>query len=557
MLYHRTIFLIQRILRQHWAIISLIAVGSLLRIILISQNWPIMNSDEAVIGLMAQHIVTYGEHPTFFYGQNYMGSTEAFVGAGLFKFFGPSTFVLRLSLVLFFAIFLGSIYCLISLLFSKNFALFTVFLLSLGNESMLWQELLAIGGYPDILLFGSLAFALATWLALTSRHKPPSYKRACLFLCWGLISGLGIFSHLVIAPLILTAGLLLLIGCWREWRTLALPCALGGLFIGAFPLIYYNLHAAPGQNSIAVFLNIHSADQIYHLPFINQIRGTFLVSLPLVTGISPPCLITSNAYVGFLGPYARYCQLAYTSWGAAFVLLWIAAALLAAFALWKLRPTLCPWQWSDEKHAAIIRPLACLLLLSSSALTLFFYLNSPDSGHGPTTNYRYLIGLLISLPVVISPLWIAATRINRIHLLNIASKVLLVLLPLVFLIGTVITFSALPQAQQTYQQRADLINDLQHLGVKHFYSDYWTCYALAFQSDEQLTCATVNDQQHLQLQDNRYTPYIQITQADPHAAYVLNSGTPGAKLLAQYPKLYHHFTQDGYEIYLPISPLPH
>lgn len=553
MFYHRTLSLFKRILQQHWAIISLIAFGSILRIILISQNWPILDSDEAIMGLMTQHIVAYGEHPTFFYGQNYMGSTEAFVSAGLFKLFGPSTFALRLSLILFFTIFLISIYCLISLLFSKNFALFTVFLLSLGNENMFWQETRAVGGYPEVLLFGSLAFALAAWLALTSRRKQPApYKRALLFFCWGLASGLGIFSHLVIVPIILTAGLLLFIGCWHEWRTLALPCVLAGLFIGVFPLIYYNLHAAPGQDSISVFLNIHSSGQTNNLPFINQIKGTFLVSLPLVTGISPPCQVTNNAYVGFLGPYAHYCLLIYTSWGASFILLWTVAVLLAVFALWKLRPTLFPWQWSDEKHAAIVLLLARLLLLSSSALTLYFYLNSPTSATGPTTNYRYLDGLLISLPAVISPLWVAATRINRVYLLNMTGKALLTLLALVFLIGTVNACFTLPQAQQTYQQRTDLIDSLQHFGVKHFYSDYWTCYALAFQSHEQLTCAVVNDQEHLQLQDNRYTPYIPITQADPRAAYVLTSGTPGAKLLAQYPHLYHHFTRDGYEIYLPI-----
>ncbi len=40
-------------------------------------GYPADDSDEATMGLMALHINTRGEHPIFFYGQNYMGALEA------------------------------------------------------------------------------------------------------------------------------------------------------------------------------------------------------------------------------------------------------------------------------------------------------------------------------------------------------------------------------------------------------------------------------------------------------------------------------------------------
>ena len=41
------------------------------------------NGDEAIVALMARHILQ-GERPVFFYGQAYMGSLDAWLIAGLF-----------------------------------------------------------------------------------------------------------------------------------------------------------------------------------------------------------------------------------------------------------------------------------------------------------------------------------------------------------------------------------------------------------------------------------------------------------------------------------------
>src|SRR5260370_31513964 len=60
-----------------WACI-IIVVATLLRIVLITQGWPHSNSDEDTMGM---HIAYNGEHPIYFYGQQYMGTLEAYVAA--------------------------------------------------------------------------------------------------------------------------------------------------------------------------------------------------------------------------------------------------------------------------------------------------------------------------------------------------------------------------------------------------------------------------------------------------------------------------------------------
>ncbi|HEY6407432.1 MAG TPA: hypothetical protein VIY29_08190, partial [Ktedonobacteraceae bacterium] len=87
------------------SVIAIITAALALRMFLSSQNWPISNSDEATIGLMAMHIQR-GELPIFYYGQNYMGALEAYLGAGLFSVFGVSLFTLRLVTTLLFLLFL-------------------------------------------------------------------------------------------------------------------------------------------------------------------------------------------------------------------------------------------------------------------------------------------------------------------------------------------------------------------------------------------------------------------------------------------------------------------
>jgi len=180
----------------------LIIIATVIRVNLAYQHWPLSNSDEGTIGIMALHIFSHGEHPIFFYGQNYMGATEAYLGAALFHVFGASLFTLRLGLILLFVIFLISTYLVASMLYTKEVGLGSLFILSLGSIAVVSRQLLAIGGYAETITCGSLAILLALWLALSSQgtYYSERWQRLAGFGAWGLIVGLGIWSDILVLP---------------------------------------------------------------------------------------------------------------------------------------------------------------------------------------------------------------------------------------------------------------------------------------------------------------------------------------------------------------------
>src|SRR5690242_18279608 len=92
--------------------LAIIIFGTLVRVLLIVLNWPLLNSDEGTMGIMALHIAYRGEHPIFYYGQHYMGTLDAYLGAGLFRVFGPSILTLRFGMLLLYVPFMVAMYCL-------------------------------------------------------------------------------------------------------------------------------------------------------------------------------------------------------------------------------------------------------------------------------------------------------------------------------------------------------------------------------------------------------------------------------------------------------------
>jgi len=70
--------------------VLLLALG--IRLVILFSGQEYLRSDEAVVGMMARHIVTRGERPTFLYGQHYGGghALVAYLAAPLFQAFGTS-----------------------------------------------------------------------------------------------------------------------------------------------------------------------------------------------------------------------------------------------------------------------------------------------------------------------------------------------------------------------------------------------------------------------------------------------------------------------------------
>src|SRR5437588_2298979 len=247
--------------RYELAIFALILVATLARLVLISQNWPVTNSDEGNMALLARHVAYNGEWPIFFYGLPYMGPIEGYIAAPLFHLFGPSTFTLRLGLLPFFPLFLICMYYLTLLLYTQKLALFTVILLCFGSVEIISRQLKAVGEYPETLFFVAFISFVFSWLVLTSHTvkegSRTTPRRIFIYGVLGLVIGVALWVDFLILPFLGTGIVLLLMFCRRELVSWSGVSLLLGIVIGAFPLIYYNVTAPIDSNSIAVLLSIH------------------------------------------------------------------------------------------------------------------------------------------------------------------------------------------------------------------------------------------------------------------------------------------------------------
>ncbi len=501
-------------------ICTLIAAATLARFILIYFNWPVTNSDEGNMGLVALHIAYQGDHPTFFYVLPYMGPLEGYIAAPLFRLLGPSLFALRLGLLPLFTLFLICMYYLTRLLYTRGLALFVVALLSLGSVDIFVRELKAVGEYPEIELFAALISLLAAWLALSSHnpHEDPAIwirirrRRILVYGLLGLIVGLAIWVDFLILPFVATAGLLLLLFCRRELRSWSGLSLLLGTIIGAFPLIYYNLTAPPGENSLRTLLQIHQADTAgavaQNVTLLRQIFSTIMIGLPLSTGANPRC--SGATLSDFSSPSASMlpCVMFQGGWSIGFLVLWTIATFLAIAFIWQQRRQSLAGNWSFEQRQDVIRQCCRLMLLLSAGLTIVLYAISPLAALYPFTAFRYLTCVLIALPAVLWPLWKGIKKLEILpgtfsKAMFVLRGSILLLIGITFLLGTLRTFQEIPAAQAAYNSEDTLVQDLQNRGATYIYSDYWTCNRLTFHSQEQIICSVLTE--HLNPGFNRYT----------------------------------------------------
>jgi hypothetical protein len=540
----------------------------LLRAFLAWVDWPLPNSDEGTMGIMALHIQR-GDLPIFFYGQHYMGALEAYIAAALFQLAGASVFTLRLGLVLLFLLFLVCMYLLTSRLYNRKFALFTLLLLTLGSKAVLSRQLSALGGYAETLLFTTLLFLLAYWLACSTSAQQ-GRLRLVGYTCWGLVLGLGLWSDVLILPWAICAALTLYLFCWRELLKGALLTLIAGFVLGALPLISYNIGATSGQDSWSVLISQQGTPPFNLNNLLHQLTGTLTLSIPTTTG-SPFCHVDELAAIKILGFEASQaptlqCSLFGATWSLCYLALFLLSAYLI-FTTLKRALVAChyrPWQAEERSELAphVIKATLCLAAL----LTLFLYVRSHSPGDEPAEYARYLICLWVIVPLVLWPLWLGAQKVkgSLTGTKTIAPRAklylcrgLLILITSIFCYGTYETLAEVPQALAATIQETQLIDTLTRHNISHVYSDYWTCDRLAFQSQERIICGVLAGGCTLQRGlHNRYEPYYTTVSSDPHAAYLILTSTRCDEAVALkmkgYNQPYHLFTIGEYTVYQPL-----
>ncbi|MBV9616518.1 MAG: hypothetical protein JO031_13775 [Ktedonobacteraceae bacterium] len=514
--------------RYAWLAGILIFCAILFRLFLMAHNWPPTDSEEGTMGLEAFHIAFRGEHPIYFYGQNYMGVSEAYLGAVMFRLFGVSVFSLRSGMLLLFTLFLALVYLLGSLLYGKKVACVTLLLLMIGATNVLIPEMKAVGGAIETLVFGTAVMLFASWLALSSggdrEKKGLLWGRRLAYGGWGIATGLGLWSHLLVVPFVLCSGLLLIICCRRDIFPKNMLFLLVGLLIGAIPLIKYNITAPFAENSVAVFLQLHNTSYPDApkgiMLLLKQLTGAFLFTLPIATGVPQ---VISNIVLPFYDHYQQKFLLPivlYGAWSLGYVLLLSCSSWNALKSILLLRrKRASSLSLEAQERQALILQTARLLLLGCAWLTLLSYVSSATAAQRPWS-YRYLVGLIVTIPALIAPLmsnheWLDRIKFIKSRYINAFLLLIILIIPV---LGTIQDMSLMPVGDEIVQQQKELVTALVRMKINTIYSGYWVCDRVIFQSQEKVICASLKLNMTPDL--TRYPRYRYIVKQSKRVAYV-------------------------------------
>ena len=587
---------LRRALTPGRAALLLLALAAVYRLVLLARGWPALDSDEAVIGLMARHILQ-GDRPTFFWGQNYMGPFEAYFAAPFFAVFGSSTFLLAFSALLLTLGFFATVYVLGRAAYGPVVGLLALAWLVLGPPFFLLRQLAPIGGYQELLLLGGLIL-LGVWSRLRLPYARPLTRMRwlgciALYAALGYLGGLGLWSDLLIAPVLLVAAGALAIGRWRELLSLAGIALVVAFVIGAWPYISFNI--ATGN---ATYKQLSHQNNPPGWPV--QTAGALTVGIPLMAGSPHVCVTQGNIWDSYPPAMASSATENQPACQGPNILISLGALVLLAVVAWQLGRWLWLWlrvapqlatirDWLAQRGMRIpatgeaettrlvaentasenARRWLRAMLLGVALLTLVLFCTSYDAARFQFTASRYLLPLYLATPLFLGVLWEAARplwrwaqalspyplpgagrgRASSVSVASVTWKraiipglatlgLLYLLVSGLYGVGQTLAYSsdatrfgspALPMDRQIIA-----FMDGRQL-TAYYTNDYWACYRVAFETNERLHCTMRGDvgKPNLRLLSSRYQPWVDELARMPHPTYLLTLNSVQDQQFAQ------------------------
>jgi hypothetical protein len=244
-----------------------LAAALIARVALVIRTGAVIDGDEALVGIQAEHILR-GQFPVYFYGQSYMGSLETYLTAGVIAITGPTTWALRVVPI---ALSLALVYLTwrlaLALLPREGRATpllagLAALVAAVPPAYDAVTELRAWGGQIEVYVI-TLALLLAT-VELTDRLRDSAetWELARRWAIWGFLAGLGFWVNPLISYALVACGLWLAIIIAQRlianWRAAAAQSGLGalaaiaGAALGGLPAWIYALQN--GGANIAIYL---------------------------------------------------------------------------------------------------------------------------------------------------------------------------------------------------------------------------------------------------------------------------------------------------------------
>ena len=484
-----------------WLALAL-ALATGLKIWLVAGGWVSFNSDEAVVALMARHILN-GARPTFFYGQAYMGSLDAFLVALAFKIFGEQVWAIRLVQILLYLGVLVSTAWLGKRMFNNwRTGALAALLLAIPAVNVTLYTTASLGGYGEALLLGNLIILCA--LQIEDHRRGGTFPGSLYW--WGscgFLIGLGLWAFGLTLVYSLPVVIFLALLSWRQQRKEPVPrfrlatafLALGaGALLGAAPWWMFALRN--GFQALLVELTGGAIAGVEGLPWIFQVlrhtANVLLLGSTVVFGLRPPWDVTWLALP--LLPFV--------------LMLWMGVCVFMVR---------CMRRYSPQRAEQALLASVMLVLLAGFVCTPF----------GADPSGRYFLPLAIPLALF------AAAMILELHAKIGYWVVGLVFLLLVYnLWGTVqsalhfppgVTTQFYTPAQVDHRYDQALIDFLRQHGETRGYGNYWVSYPLAFLSAEELIFAP-RLPYHLDFRyterDDRFLPYDNLVSQAQRVAYI-------------------------------------
>lgn len=488
--------------KHWWGLILALLVCIIIKSCLIKTNVIPFNADEAIVALMARHILQ-GKFPVFFYGQAYMGSLDAWLIAGGFALFGQQVWVMRLVQML---IYLGTIVttAFLAKSVSGNWreGIVAAWLMAIPTINVTLYTTASLGGYGEALLLGNIILLIA--LRIANNIYKNNIKNGLLF---GFFIGLGFWAFGYTLVYAIPALLWLVWQIIEGIKTSSLPkqtkileiikllmaSIIGGL-IGSMPLGLYAL--SYGGNELLSELQGSAIAGVENLSYLAQI-GQHLWSLlvlgsTVVFGIRPPWEV--SWLVLPLLPYA--------------LVFWLTAVSLGFRNSVKVNQ-------SKPGRLLLVGVIVCVLL--GFIMTPF----------GADPSGRYFLALMAPMAIMAAEMieWLkehmGRWRYALLGLILVYNLAATIQCANRFPPGITTQFYEISQIDHRYDEK--LIDFLEEHQERFGYTNYWVSYPLAFLSQERLIY-TPRLPYHADFRyserDNRYPSYNQIVDSAERAAYI-------------------------------------
>ncbi|MBA4393383.1 MAG: hypothetical protein C0407_07505 [Desulfobacca sp.] len=472
---------------------------------------PAMDSDQAVTGLMARHILG-GEFPFFFYKQDYCGSIEAYLASTIFFFFGATRFTLNLTICIESIFFILFIYYLARTLFDKETALLSALFSALPSYFLIFHSVLARAAYIEIPLIGVVLLILIC--KILNDHKGLG---GILFLL-GFLCGLGIWTHLLIVFYLPTIFLFWFIKDRWFWMRRSILLFLLGLILGGLPLWVHNtIH--PLVTWHYLFDTSGGGESL-----LASLKDFFFYRFPEGLGVR------HNETNTFYIPYFSYVL----------YLLYLASFF---FLLVSRRKTIGNlFRFKIESTSSLD-----VLVLFLYFFPIIFALSGFAAGH----TSRYLQPLFSVLPVLF------AVLIKKLKSFSLVLGSLFLVLYLFSNVYGILSIVPLFSKKQFYHYQQARENDrglllfLKDKGIKYLYTpDYWTSVRLTFDAQEKILFA--------QPFGDRYPLYSDLIDRDPGPAFLFSGDNRDfEETLLNIGGIFRKSQVYGYTVYHDFSPPPY